>query len=109
MNTAYRKHRATLNKFSVLPYASVSMDEGSTQGISTLHFVVESPLTCLKSYPFYSVRMEGGKAKNYINSIPKGLHHLQLAGVSIGSIAIDGNTAQANHNAHRTKSLSTKL
>ncbi|KAK8880887.1 hypothetical protein M9Y10_003586 [Tritrichomonas musculus] len=94
MNTAYRKHRATLNKFTALPYASVSMDEGSTQGISTLHFVVESPLTNLKSYPFYPVRMDGGKANDYIKSIPRGLRHLQLAGASIGSIVVDGNTAQ---------------
>ena len=95
LNTAYQKHRMTLNKFSTLPYASVSIDEGSTLGISTLHFVVESPLTKLKSYPFAAVQMNGGKTRDYIQSIPKGLCHLIRAGVTIGSIVIDGNTAQA--------------
>lgn len=75
-------------------YASVSMDNWSTQGFSTLHFVVESPLTNLKSYPFYAIRMDGGKAKDYIKSIPRGLRHLQLAETLIGSIVVDGNTTQ---------------
>ena len=93
-NTAYRKHRITLSKFASLPYASVAIDEGSTLSIQTLHFVIESPLTDLKSYPFTSVRMNGGKACHYIKAIPSGLRQLILSKVNIGSIVIDGNKAQ---------------
>lgn len=95
MNVAYQKHREILNKFSSFTYVSVAMDEGSTVGIQNLHFVVESPISkTLKSYPYYTTRMEGGKTKDYLKAIPKGLFHLENAGITIGSIVIDGNTAQ---------------
>lgn len=35
------------------------------------------------------MKIIGGKAKDYIQSLSKGLFHLQLAGISIDSIAID--------------------
>lgn len=38
--------------------------------------------------------MEGDKTKDYLNAIPKRLFHLENARIRIGSIVIDGNTAQ---------------
>ena len=38
--------------------------------------------------------MEGDKTKDYLNAIPTRLFHLENARIRIGSIVIDGNTAQ---------------
>ena len=74
------------------------MDKGSTRIISILYFVVESLLKCLKSYSFYSMKIIGGKAKDYIQSLSKGLCHLQLAGISIDSIVIDKKITYIKYN-----------
>ena len=70
------------------------MDEGKTSGHMNLHFVLECPQTTLKSYPFNIVRMKGGNTDCYLEAIPKGLLPLSIVNINIGSVVIDGNTAQ---------------
>lgn len=91
---AFKQHRAMLSKFAQIPYCCIAMDEGTTSGNKNLHFVIESPLTDLKSYPYTIVKMKGGNTKCYLESIPRGFLPLDIANISVGSVVIDGNTAQ---------------
>ena len=91
---AFQKHGIKMKQFSKLPYASIAIDEGTTSGIQNLHFVLESPLTSLKSYAYKTVQMQGGKAADYIKAIPQGFIQLNISKIKIGSIVVDGNTAQ---------------
>ncbi|KAK8864777.1 hypothetical protein M9Y10_010302 [Tritrichomonas musculus] len=38
--------------------------------------------------------MKGGKTRDYLEAIPRGLYPLQATNVSVGSVVIDGNAAQ---------------
>ena len=81
------------------------MDEGTTSRNHNLHFVIEAPLTQMKPYPFKVVPMEGGDTDCYIKSIPKGLLPLNILHIKIGSVVIDGNTAQKkawNHDYNKS-------
>lgn len=46
---------------------------------------MESPLTSLPSYPFDAIRMEGGKAKDYVASIMKGFQTIRRTNIQIGT------------------------
>lgn len=94
INVAFQKHRKILQKFEELPYVSLALDEGKTANYQNLHFVLESPFTDLPSYPFDTIRMEGGKAVHYVASIMKGFQSLNLTKIDIGTVVCDGNTAQ---------------
>ena len=50
----------------------------------------------LPPYACRSDVLSGSKAINYVPVIVKGLYFFSLAKVKIGSIVIDGNTAQIN-------------
>lgn len=91
---AFKHHRSILNQFSQVPFCCVAMDEGKTSGHMNFHFVLECPQTTLKSYPFNIVRMKGGNTDCYLEAIPKGLLPLSIVNINIGSVVIDGNTAQ---------------
>ena len=66
INVAFQKHRKILQKFEELPYVSLALDEGKTANYQNLHFILESPFTDLPSYPFDTIRIEGGKAVHYV-------------------------------------------
>lgn len=94
INVAFQKHRKILQKFEELPYVSLALDEGKTANYQNLHFVLESPFTDLPSYPFDTIRMEGGKAVHYVANIMKGFQSLNLTKIDIGTVVCDGNTEQ---------------
>lgn len=94
IKVAYKKHRKILDAFEDIPYVSLALDEGKTSSHQNLHFVLESPFTDLPSYPFDTLRMEGGKAKHYVASIMKGLYSISRTKIAIGTVVCDGNTAQ---------------
>lgn len=91
---AFKHHRFILNRFSKVPFCCVAMDEGTTSGHKNLHFVLECPQTDLKSYPYNIITMKGGDTDCYLDAIPKGLLPLNIVKINIGSVVIDGNTAQ---------------
>ncbi|KAK8880387.1 hypothetical protein M9Y10_003058 [Tritrichomonas musculus] len=91
---AYQRHRTILDKFAKLSYVCVAMNEGTTAHNQNLHFVLEAPLSKITSYPFNVVKMDGGNTQCYLDSIPKGLLPLTILKIKIGSVVIDGNTAQ---------------
>lgn len=91
---AFEKHREIINRFANLIYTSLAIDEGATCGFQNLHLVLEAPNTELPSYPFDTIRMNGGKAINYVESISLGFDLLSQIGISIGTVVCDGNTAQ---------------
>lgn len=91
---AFKHHRRMLHRFSKVPYTCIAMDEGKTSGHNNLHFVLECPQSDLKSYPYKIACMKGGNTKCYLESIPEGFIPLNIANISVGSVVIDGNTAQ---------------
>lgn len=93
-NEAYKRHRSILTKFSKIPYVSVAMDEGTTAHNQNLHFVLENPLSNIPSYPYNVVKMKGSNTDCYLDAIPKGLFPLSVFKIKIGSVVIDGQTAQ---------------
>ena len=88
INTAYKKHRKIISQFEDVPYVSLALDEGKTSGYSNLHFVLESPFTDLPSYPFDTIRMDGGKAPHYVASIRKGLETINRTDIKIGTVVL---------------------
>ena len=91
---AYQKHQEVLGRFSDQPYNCLALDAGTTFGTQYLHFVLENSLAGLPPYACRSDILSGSKAVNYVPVIVKGLYFISLAKVKIGSIVIDGNTAQ---------------
>ena len=91
---AYKNHKYILQRYANLPYTCIAMDEGKTSGRQNLHFVLECPRSDLKSYPYKIVCMKGGNTQCYLDSIPEGFIPLSIANISVGSVVIDGNTAQ---------------
>lgn len=91
---ALQRHKKILTKFSKLSYVCVAMDEGTTAHYQNLHFVLENPLSIIKSYPYTIVNMKGSDTTSYLDAIPKGLFPLKVFKIKIGSVVIDGQTAQ---------------
>ena len=91
---AYQKHRKIINSFADLPYTCIAIDEGETVKYKNLHFILECPEQYMRPYPFNTLRMRGGKAEHYVDSISSGFHLISVAGINIGSVVCDGNTAQ---------------
>lgn len=75
-------------------YASLSLDEGSTLKTQYLDYVLHNTKYKLGEYVADTRVMEGGKAKDYKETIPKGLHFISSFFVNISTIVVDGNTAQ---------------
>ena len=92
--TATAKHTKTMHRFSLFPYVCLAIDEGTTARYKVLHFVLEYPKGSCPSYPCTNVRMTAGKAKDYVISIAKGLNVIRGYKINVGSIVLDGNTAQ---------------
>lgn len=80
--------------FSQLPFVGVACDEGTTKGIHDLDFVMENPLSGLQPYPCYTSVMKNGKAIQYTEHLARGLDFLRINGIPVGSVTVDGNTAQ---------------
>lgn len=91
---AFQRHKKILTKFSKFSYVCVAMDEGTTAHNQNLHFVLENPLSIIKSYPYTIVKMKGLDTDSYLDAIPKGLFPLKVFKIKIGSVVIDGQTAQ---------------
>ena len=91
---AYKRHRSILTKFSKFSYVCVAMDEGTTAHNQNLHFVLENPLSNIPSYPYTMVKMKGVNTQCYLDAIPKGFLPLTVFKIKIGSVVIDGQTAQ---------------
>lgn len=94
VDLAYKKHQEVLGCFSDQPYNCLALDAGTTFNVQYLHFVLENTLAGLPPYPCRSDILLGSKATHYVPVIRKGLYFLSVAKVKIGSIVIDGNTAQ---------------
>ena len=91
---AYAKHSAILRSFADVPYACVAIDEGTTMKCHNLHMVLECPQMQYKPYPFETIKMKGGTASHYVESISTGLKLLSRVNINVGSMVGDGNTAQ---------------
>lgn len=75
-------------------YASLSLDEGSTLKTQYLDYVLHNTKYKLGEYVADTRVMEGGKAKDYKETIPKGLFTISNFLINISTIVVDGNTAQ---------------
>lgn len=94
VDEAIKIHRQRLRMFSNLPYTCLSIDEGTTKGYHNLHFILENPLNHRGPHPFDTLRMTGGKADHYVNSLTEGFMLLSKVGIKIGSVVCDGCPAQ---------------
>ena len=94
ISAATRKHKQIMHSYSLLPYTSLALDEGTTASNHNLHFVLECPISDLPSYPFSCLAMNGLKAPDYVNTIQRGFRILHHFGINIGTVVCDGSTAQ---------------
>ena len=94
ISSAIEVNKLQFEKFSTLPFVGVSCDEGSTRSIHNLDFVLENPLSGLKSYPCFTTIMKHGKAADYCEHLAHGIFFISNNNISIGSITVDGNLAQ---------------
>ena len=94
ISTANEIHQIQIRLFTNLTFVGLSIDEGSTRGIHDLDFVLESPLSGLSPYPFFTSVMNKGTAKDYTEHLARGLDLLRISRIPVGSITIDGNRAQ---------------
>ena len=69
IDEAIKKHKEMIKKFADLPYSCISLDEGTTSKYQNLHAILENPNEYLQSYPFATLRMHGGRAKHYVETI----------------------------------------
>lgn len=96
IQTSKEIHSSIMARFSTfsMPYASVALDEGTTQKRSLLDFVLENPCFPIQSYPAHTERMTGLKTANYTLAINNGLKAIHDCHVQIGCVIVDGGTAQ---------------
>ena len=94
ISSAIEVNKLQFEKFSMLPFVGVSCDEGSTRSIHNFDFVLENPLSGLKSYPCFTTIMKHGKAEDYCEHLAHGIFFISNNNISIGSITVDGNLAQ---------------
>lgn len=92
--TAVEVNKIQFQMFSSLSFTGVSIDEGTTKGIHDLDFVLESPLAGFKPYPCFTSVMKGGTATDYTEHLARGLDFLRINQIRVGSVTVDGNTAQ---------------
>ncbi|KAI5498904.1 hypothetical protein TVAGG3_0835790, partial [Trichomonas vaginalis G3] len=86
IQTSKEIHSSIMARFSTfsMPYASVALDEGTTQKRSLLDFVLENPCFPIQSYPAHTERMTGLKTANYTLAINNGLKAIHDCHVQIG-------------------------
>lgn len=94
IDTAIEVNKIQYQMFSSLAFTGVSIDEGTTKGIHDLDFVLESPLSGFKPYPCFTSIMKGGTATDYTEHLARGLDFLRINKIRVGSVTVDGNTAQ---------------
>lgn len=94
VNTAFKKHRQIMANFKKQKYVCLALDEGKTEGYQNLYFVLECPNSDLVSYPCDTIRMNGGKAIHYVESIMAGFQSIIISDIPIGTVVCDGNLAQ---------------
>ena len=87
-------NKIQLSMFSKLAFVGVSIDEGTTRGIHDLDFVLENPLSNLEPYPCFTSVMLNGTATQYTEHLSRGLEYLRISKIPVGSLTVDGNTAQ---------------
>ena len=87
-------NRKRMKQFSQAKYTSVALDEGSTLKTPYLDYVLHNTKEKLGEYVADTEVMSGGKAENYIASIPKGLLYISKYNIRLSTVVIDGNTAQ---------------
>ena len=90
--TADILHRSLMQNYSKLPYVAIAIDEGTTK-TKNLDFVLQNVLSDLT--PCCVKIMEGGKAKDYVQSLNEGFNEIQRYSILIGSVICDGNRAQS--------------
>ena len=81
-----------MQNYSKLPYVAIAIDEGTTK-TKNLDFVLQNVLSDLT--PCCVKIMEGGKAKDYVQSLNEGFNEIQRYSILIGSVICDGNRAQS--------------
>ena len=57
-------------------------------------FVLENPFHSYESYPYKTIELQGGKAKDYKPALIDGLSELSTFQIRLGTVVCDGNTAQ---------------
>ena len=87
-------HQSVYYSFRECPYVCVAIDEGSIHGTKTLDFVLENPFHSYESYPYKTIELQGGKAKDYKPALIDGLSELSSYQIRLGTVVCDGNRAQ---------------
>lgn len=93
ISLAYEINRKRMKQFTS-SYSSLSLDEGSTLKTQYLDYVLHDTKHKLGEYVATTEVMTGGKAKDYVNTIPKGLDLIEKFKVKVSTVVVDGNTAQ---------------
>ena len=93
ISLSYEINRKRMKQFTHT-YASISLDEGSTLKTPYLDYVLHNTKKKLGEYVADTREMTGGKAEDYIETIPKGLLYIEKYNINVSTVVVDGNTAQ---------------
>lgn len=94
IDVANKEHKTIMSHFSLYPYCSIAIDEGTTKRLKQLVFNVENSSTKFKPYPCLSLCIEGLDTDNYINEIEHGFQNISNYKIRIGNVIVDGSKAQ---------------
>lgn len=110
IRVALEETEETVKDFRHSAFLSVAIDEGSTLHIKYVHFILHDVHRTMSEYCISSQILQGtGTAENYVDALQNGFLEMASHEISIGSVVVDGGTAQLKALGNQPGMLRSKL